>query len=814
MSVPRSGSSVAFPQEPQSSLPTRRTTLPTVTTDTNFDVFKFLNENSTQLLRDPTLQQMTVIRYEGDLDLSTGFFQGHGRLVSSLGYTYSGSFDRGLMHGSGKIEWNDGTVYEGTFQNNVISGKGKYTWPNGDWYEGGVENCIRHGQGTFFYKTLNETYEGGWQRGMRHGFGTLKYKPDSSCVYQGEWVKDRRCGKGLMRYDNGATYDGEWKDDIRHGFGVMVWLKNGMVVEEYKGEWVDGIPCGHGTSTYIRPPQSFAPSPPQPQEAAAQLKDSALNMYTGEFLSGMRHGFGTFIYDDGSKYEGSWEANLKHGEGKYTSATGVVYFGTFEKGSSVTPTNEEKPDTTVSSPLPLYIRDVLGESENTVGEAITAVQSVISRNNGVLKKVFNFYANLETAVDVVTTPANWKKTRTQGTISLLQFMRMCNEAKLINKHVSPALISRALLAFKDRLATTSSASYTTGEADVAPSLPHAPSQARLVAGGGEKTRSSEDGSITRSPTIAAVTPDQRNLSRISFSSHRNSKGSGKRGEYSAPWERYRHELYMFQGEMNFREFVEALVRIAALTYNEMMFGTLAQKMTLVIEEHLAPFTCSTTAVPLFALSREHKSVLLPYLPVLEKLFLRFSQATTLGMKNVSGPPNLSQPNISSSSLPNSICGVTMTMRQLIIMLKTLNVIDGEKISVGTLLKMVPFDQHPKLTTAILKKQFMTSIRVPVTGGEGTMTMDRASTVSAEEMAFTPESEATYRTKWAMAKRSKGIHNTNLHQTVCMEKELTFVEFVDLLMKVAVVFCNDGTPVQRVTSFLRDIVAPSQKTLVL
>lgn len=37
------------------------------------------------------------------------------------------------------------------------------------------------------------------------------------------------------------------------------------------------------------------------------------NTYYGNFKNGKRHGQGTFLYANGTKYEGSWENNVKHG---------------------------------------------------------------------------------------------------------------------------------------------------------------------------------------------------------------------------------------------------------------------------------------------------------------------------------------------------------------------------------------------------------------------------------------------------------------------------------------------------------------------
>lgn len=38
------------------------------------------------------------------------------------------------------------------------------------------------------------------------------------------------------------------------------------------------------------------------------------NMYDGDFMNGLRHGYGTFYYANGAKYEGGWKDNMKHGK--------------------------------------------------------------------------------------------------------------------------------------------------------------------------------------------------------------------------------------------------------------------------------------------------------------------------------------------------------------------------------------------------------------------------------------------------------------------------------------------------------------------
>ena len=37
-------------------------------------------------------------------------------------------------------------------------------------------------------------------------------------------------------------------------------------------------------------------------------------MYDGEFKQRLRHGFGTFYYSNGARYDGEWESDKKHGQ--------------------------------------------------------------------------------------------------------------------------------------------------------------------------------------------------------------------------------------------------------------------------------------------------------------------------------------------------------------------------------------------------------------------------------------------------------------------------------------------------------------------
>lgn len=46
-----------------------------------------------------------------------------------------------------------------------------------------------------------------------------KFEFANGDVYNGDWVNNRRNGRGRCEYHTGEVYDGEWKDDVRAGAG-------------------------------------------------------------------------------------------------------------------------------------------------------------------------------------------------------------------------------------------------------------------------------------------------------------------------------------------------------------------------------------------------------------------------------------------------------------------------------------------------------------------------------------------------------------------------------------------------------------------
>jgi hypothetical protein len=159
----------------------------------------------------------------------------------------------------------------------------------------------RTGRGSKLWPNGN-LYEGDWVNGERHGKGAIVYA--NGARYDGEWANDTRHGKGVMQYADGGRYEGEWQHNTRTGAGSFV-FSNGA---RYEGDWVSDRRTGKGTYTW--------PSG---------------DRYQGDFVEGKTQGKGTFTWANGQQYYGDWYDG-KRTSGTYTWPNGDRYTGDFVEG--------------------------------------------------------------------------------------------------------------------------------------------------------------------------------------------------------------------------------------------------------------------------------------------------------------------------------------------------------------------------------------------------------------------------------------------------------------------------------------------------
>lgn len=157
-------------------------------------------------------------------------------------------------------------------------------------------------------------YEGDMIDGVPNGFGINKEKRK---VYEGYWRNGLYHGSGKeILYSNGKLTnirEGEWKDGKLNGRGTVVKYEDGKISYIENGNFENGNLNGHG---YYK-----------------SLLDGEL--YEGDFVDGLYHGFGKYSREEGISYIGYFDDGIYHNKGSLTYKNGNVYKGEFEHGTVV-----------------------------------------------------------------------------------------------------------------------------------------------------------------------------------------------------------------------------------------------------------------------------------------------------------------------------------------------------------------------------------------------------------------------------------------------------------------------------------------------
>jgi hypothetical protein len=332
------------------------------------------------------------------------------------------------MYGEGKYTFADGTIYEGQFVHNSIQGTGKYTWVDQSTYGGEVNGGLRHGAGIFVCVSCPSRYEGQWVHGKREGEGTLYYDEKKKTSYSGQWEQGNRHGQGNMIYKSGNKYSGSWENNKKHGKGTMSWMQ---ARERYEGQWENDKQGGHGEHLWM----DSAPT----NKHHHGTQKLMCNRYSGQFLDGLRHGLGTFLYANGSTYSGGWIDNQKQGTGVFTFDDGSIYEGPFEKDRMVGPKPKRQEDPKRPrnpKEVDLHIDDLIPPTVTNPKHrerAVNQVNNTLLQSFSECKAIYNYYAK--------RSKNNSKDT---FTISMSLFWKFCKDAKFPTKSMPLASVDRIL----------------------------------------------------------------------------------------------------------------------------------------------------------------------------------------------------------------------------------------------------------------------------------------------------------------------------------------------------------------------------------
>ena len=187
-----------------------------------------------------------------------------------------------------------------------------------------------HGRGIDTHRS-GDVYEGEWDRGYREGRGTMRKGPRTRTawrVYEGEWSFSHPSGRGAFTYADGSVYEGEVRgytgDGWPSGRGTFTY-PDGRVSE---GVWRMGAWGGHTSER-----RQLDLLHPRLGRGTTQFADG--RVFEGEYLGGGRvrgreRAHGTMRWPDGRTYEGQCAADSRHGHGIMRHPDGRVYDGEWQ----------------------------------------------------------------------------------------------------------------------------------------------------------------------------------------------------------------------------------------------------------------------------------------------------------------------------------------------------------------------------------------------------------------------------------------------------------------------------------------------------
>ena len=196
------------------------------------------------------------------------------KCLESVLYCYKGSIDiyTNKKCGHGELIYSDGSQKLGTFYNDEFVGWNTYINYEGVLYVGYFIHDRLNGKGLKYISENDHIYKGDFVDNMRHGYGK-DYRKTSK--YEGEFLFDKKCGKGEIILNTGDIYKGEFKNNKINGFGHYIWKNNN---HEYIGNFLDGKFHGEGFYKW------------------------GINQYfKGNYIYGIKQGKGEIGFNDGKK---------------------------------------------------------------------------------------------------------------------------------------------------------------------------------------------------------------------------------------------------------------------------------------------------------------------------------------------------------------------------------------------------------------------------------------------------------------------------------------------------------------------------------
>lgn len=171
-----------------------------------------------------------------------GQHAGHGIEVYTSGARYEGEFKADMREGQGRYTEVDGSVFEGEWKAGALTGRCKIHEASGHNYEGMCVAGSRTGHGRY-EDADGSVSEGNFQDGLLHGQGRVTAE---GYIYEGAFAVGMKDGRGKEVFDTGEQYEGDFVRDERSGKGVLRIAGEAGATLTYDGMFKNGLFAGHG----------------------------------------------------------------------------------------------------------------------------------------------------------------------------------------------------------------------------------------------------------------------------------------------------------------------------------------------------------------------------------------------------------------------------------------------------------------------------------------------------------------------------------------------------------------------------------------
>lgn len=232
---------------------------------------------------------------------------------------------------------------------------GRIEFTKDEYYEGQFKELpdksrVLHGPGEHVAKTFR--YKGEFVDNKKQGRG--EYVWENGDKYDGDWVADTQSGNGKWAWVSGDRYQGQVKDSIIVGEGEYFFAKSGDSFkgsflagkphgkgvykfasgDKYEGEMQVGVQSGRGVYSYKSGDRIDGLFVNNNANGRGVYYFANGNRYEGDLVGGALTGKGVLMYANGNKYEGDFVAALPKGQGEFSFSDGSVFIGNFENGTS------------------------------------------------------------------------------------------------------------------------------------------------------------------------------------------------------------------------------------------------------------------------------------------------------------------------------------------------------------------------------------------------------------------------------------------------------------------------------------------------